>query len=358
MNKGRKLWNVMKNGGLFLIIAVITLRIFFFNDNFKETVEIISKVNLIYIAIGILFMFIVVLCEGINIKRSLNLCKEEFTLKESMKCSLTGMFFSSITPSASGGQPMQLYFMHKRGKKISSGTLTLLICLASYQFVAVLAATLSIVFERNIFYMFLGKYSILFFIGMTLNTVLLVFIIMAIFSNKIIFNTVSLVTYIIKRFNMELSIKFNDKALIEIKKYKSSAEYLKGNRKFIINTVLISFIQIMAFHSIPFWAYKALGLPGIGIFDFIFIQAALYITGAALPFPGAMGIGECGFLVFFQCKFAKNMINSAMLISRGISFYMMLLISGAVVLTSHFNRNSSNKPIASGNVILKNNEQM
>ena len=102
MNKYKKLINLLKNGGLFIIIVVITFKMIFFNADFKEIIEIVSGVNLLYIAAGIAAMFLMVLCEAINIKRSLNIFKERTTLLQCVQYSLTGIFFSSITPSATG----------------------------------------------------------------------------------------------------------------------------------------------------------------------------------------------------------------------------------------------------------------
>lgn len=40
--------------------------------------------------------------------------------------SFIGFFFSGINPSATGGQPMQLYYMKKDGNKISSASVVLM----------------------------------------------------------------------------------------------------------------------------------------------------------------------------------------------------------------------------------------
>lgn len=48
------------------------------------------------------------------------------------------LFFSSITPSATGGQPVQLYVMNKDNIHVAHGTMALLTELTSFQIAAFL----------------------------------------------------------------------------------------------------------------------------------------------------------------------------------------------------------------------------
>ena len=86
-------------------------------------------------------------------------------------------------------------------------------------------------------------------------------------------------------------------------------------------------------------------MSSVPLIQFILIQSTLYITGAALPLPGAVGIGEKGFLIFFKTLFPINLISSAMLLSRGISFYLMVLISGIGVMILQLNLNKKLKDV-------------
>lgn len=353
MSKGTKLWNLMKNGGLFIIFVAITFKIVFLNSDFKQIIKTVSQVNLVYIAIGVMAMFLVVLCEATNIRRSLEKFREKATLLQCIQYSFVGIFFSSVTPGASGGQPMQVYFMHKKKINISNAMIALLICLATYQFVTVSMAIIGLMIEVDFFKWAIGKFSVLLFLGIGINIALLVLILVVIFSEKIIFKAVNLVGKALELFNPKKSIVFKEKALIEIEKYKKGADYIKRDKMFIIKTILITTIQILALHSIPFWVYKAFGMSSVSFIQFISVQSALYITGAALPLPGAVGIGEGGFLVFFKTLFPAYILSSAMLLSRGISFYLMLLISGVGIMFLQLNLNGNSKGVEK-NIKVKN----
>lgn len=353
MSKSTRLWNLMKNGGLFIIFVAVTFKMIFLNSDFKQIIKTVSQVNIVYIVIGIVAMLIMVLCEAINIKRSLEKFKEKATLFQCIQYSFVGIFFSSVTPGASGGQPMQLYFMHKKKINISNAMLALLICLATYQFVTVSMAIVSLIVQFNFFKGAIGKFGVLLLLGIGINITLLLLILVVIFSKQIIFKVVNLICKVLERFNAQKSIKFREKALIEIEKYKKGADYIKNDKIFIIKTILITTIQILALHSIPFWVYKAFGMYSVSFIQLICVQSALYITGAALPFPGAVGIGEGGFLVFFKTLFPAQILSSAMLLSRGISFYLMVLISGIGIMFLQLNSNKDSKGVVK-NMSMKN----
>ena len=58
-------------------------------------------------------MVIYLLLEAVNLHRTLKVLGEKVTFWQNIKYAIIGFFFSSITPAASGGQPMQIYYMYK-----------------------------------------------------------------------------------------------------------------------------------------------------------------------------------------------------------------------------------------------------
>ena len=58
---------------------------------------------------------------------------EKSTFLKNLKYAAIGFFFSAVTPAASGGQPMQIYYMSKDDIAVSSSTIALLLNLTSMQ---------------------------------------------------------------------------------------------------------------------------------------------------------------------------------------------------------------------------------
>ena len=100
----------------------------------------------------------------------------------------------------------------------------------------------------------------------------------------------------------------------------------------LLKIILTTFIQIVLYHSIPYLVYLSFGLNGANFFQFISLQAVLYISVSAIPLPGAVGVSEGGFLSIYKLLFPTELLTSAMLLSRGVSFYLFVVISGISVL--------------------------
>ena len=82
-------------------------------------------------------MVVFFLCEAKNIQRGLSLFGSPAPYRSCLLYAVTGFFFSSVTPSASGGQPMQLYAMYRDGHSPAHGALALLLEFFSFQLAAV-----------------------------------------------------------------------------------------------------------------------------------------------------------------------------------------------------------------------------
>ena len=69
------------------------------------------------------------------------------------------------------------------------------------------------------------------------------------------------------------------------------------------------------------------------------MQAVLYTTVSGLPLPGAIGVSETIFLKIFGVAFGEKLLSGAMLLSRGISFYLFVVISLVVVIINAIRKN-------------------
>ena len=333
MNKKVSLKNILKNGGLFIGSILLTFFIIFKNNNIGEIINAISSLNINYIIIGVMCSCAFVICEGINIGRSLKLMEYEINFLTSIKYAIVGLFFSSITPSASGGQPMQVYYMHKDGIQISHSSLALLMSLASFQFVTVTMAIVGYIVNYKLLVNSLGNVKYLVLLGVILNTLAMLIILTAIFSRRFIGKFIDFICFILMKMKYKKVDKFKKMAISQVEEYKDSAKFFKENKRTVLKILLTTTVQITTLHSISFWIYKAFGLSGQSFVTVVLIQAVLYISVSALPLPGAVGVSESGFMVIYKTLFPVQILSSAMLVSRGISFYLLVLLSGIFIAT-------------------------
>ena len=121
----------------------------------------------------------------------------------------------------------------------------------------------------------------------------------------------------------------------ELKTYQIGARYMNTNKWIVIRTLIFTFIEFIAFYSISYFIYKAFGMNEFNIFELTTLQAVLYGTVSGIPSPGAVGVSEGGYMAIFGKIYSENILSSAMLLTRGINFYLFVLISTIVVIVNN-----------------------
>lgn len=327
-----KIKKTIINTFIFIFFVSLTFYIVFKDNDITEIIQIIKMVDIKLILVAIICMCWFVLSEGINISRTLKLLNCKVTFWSGIKYALVGFFFSSVTPSASGGDPMQLYYMKKDGLPIGQSALAILVEFSSFQFVTIIMSIIGFFANYKFIENSVGNIKYLLMIGVAINTVILIIISLTIFSKKIIIKLVNFVGKILKKLKYKKVEEFKTKCLEQIDEYKTGAELLIKNKKVLLKIVLTTVVQVVLYHSIPYIIYIAFGSNEASFFQFITLQAVLYISVSAMPLPGAVGISEGGFLMIYKLLFPASLLSSAMLLSRGISFYLFVIISGISVL--------------------------
>ena len=117
--------------------------------------------------------------------------------------------------------------------------------------------------------------------------------------------------------------------------YKECAMYIVKNKGIMFKTFITKCVQIFAIHSVPYWIYRSFGFNEYSIFMFVGVQAVLFISVSALPLPGSVGASESGFLILFKLLFPASVLNEAMLLSRGVSFYLFVFLCGIFILVKY-----------------------
>ena len=322
-----KILQILKNGGLFVLLLGLTFYIILKDNSLSQIASAVSDVELPYIFLGIGAMAIFLSCEALNIMRCLKLFGYEVSPLSAMKYAAVGFFFSSVTPSASGGQPMQVYYMYKDHIEVSHSTLALLFELLSFETVTVTLSIIGFLYQRNTISASMGNLKYLLLIGVGLNLIVMLLLIMAIFSRSAIKKAAKAVTRLVGFFSKTKA----DILAEQITEYQQSARYFKENKVIFAKTLSTTLVQILAMYSVPFLVYKGFGLGDFNVLEVIALQAVLYVAVSALPLPGALGVSESAFMILFRTMFPTGILSSAMVLSRGISFYLFVLVTGVCV---------------------------
>ena len=328
----RKKSNVkmIRNLVLFILLIIFTFWFVFKDQDLNEFVNALKAADIKFVLLGALVMFGVYMMETINVRAVLiSLGEKKFSIIRAFKYTTIGAFFSAITPAATGGQPVEIYYMSKDGIKTSNGTMAMLMQLCGFQISSLFLAILCGVLNPGL----LSDGIIWFYLlGLLINGIALAVMLLATFSNKATMVIYNLLVRIMERMKVKYIDAKKEKLQAALDQYAESSKYIKGHKLEFIKAVGRVFIQMIMYHSIPFFIYKAFGLNDLDFWTFFSMQAVLYTTVSGIPLPGAIGVSETLFLKIYGVAFGTTLLSGAMILYRFVSFYLYIVIFAIVVV--------------------------
>lgn len=258
--------------------------------------------------------------------------KYKLPLKKGVFYSLVEFYFSGITPSSTGGQPMQLYYMAK--DKIPIRKSYIVLVLNTIYFKTIIFILSLIVFITNIDYILACSPIYLFFfvLGFVVDLTIIVLACLLLFRQKLIKKVLKFILKISKKFKFLKGKTCNIKIEDVLLKYKDELNFIKNNKKTVVLTFVLTFIQRLLMFSIIFVVYKGLGFSDYNYFDILSIQIIMQTVIEAYPLPGGAGISEGILHTLFKNLHGVIFAGSLMILTRTFVFYLPLLVNGLIIL--------------------------
>lgn len=324
--------------GFMLILMIASIMYVLKDESINSVMAAIHSVKAGYILIAIALMLGYIICEGINIWITMRALNKKTSVKDCIEYGFVGFYFSSITPSSSGGQPAQVYFMNRKGISITSSSLGLMILLFAHQLVVMLYGLIALFIKPEFMVSHKAGFHLLLAYGLISNAIILFGILFLIFSPKVVFkilNTMGKLLYKIRI--IKNKDKLREKISQSLEEYERGAIYMKENPKILLYVILVTILQITMLFAIPYVIYLGFGLRKFSMMDLILTQAILNIAVSSLPLPGAVGASESVFVDMFR-NFFGSLVVPGMLLTRIANFYIVLIISGIVSLISYIRK--------------------
>lgn len=321
--------------GILILLMTITYYSIFRTCRIENLVEIIKKSDVRCLAVAIFMAFMYIYLEGVNlgiIGKSLGV---QIHRIRSFCYACIDIYFCGITPSATGGQPVLAFYMSKDEIPISKSTIMILLYTVMYKMV-LLVLSIGLLFVHCDFVMHNNMTMLLYIIGIITNVAIVSVCLLSMYSKTIVeqvgeyFLTLLAKLGIIKGLDQKL-LAFHT----QVEEYHKSAKFLKENHKVLLKISIITFIQRVALFSIGYWVFRSFGLSNFKFLDIVALQVAIAITVDSLPLPGAVGVSEAMFFLLYRKVYTPDFIMPAMVLTRGISFYFMLLLCGIVTMGYH-----------------------
>lgn len=325
----------MFTGLLLILILYLTFSNIYNKDSLRVIAENIKNINIIYILICLFIIFLYFILQGLYMKIILRTLNYNISLKKCLFYSLVEFYFSGITPSSTGGQPVQLYYMTKDNIPIRKSYITLMLNTIFFKLIIVILGIVVLIFDSSYALGNAFIYKLFFILGFTFDCILVVIGILLLFKTDFINSTfIKLISFCkkFKIFKHKLE-KINTNEVIE--KYKDEIDFVKSHNTTVLLTFIITFIQRLLMFSIIYVVYKALGYSSYNYFDLLIIQVSVQVAIEALPLPGGAGLSEGMLHNIFVIIFSLEIADVGMLLTRAFTFYIPLLISGIIIFTQY-----------------------
>lgn len=258
--------------------------------------------------------------------------------------SFIGFFYSAITPSATGGQPMQLYYMKKDGNRLTNSSVVLMVVALLYKVVLVLCGIFMLLFWNRQLRFYLQGYYGLYLLGLALNVIVVMFLLYVMLVPEKMKHILLTIKSLLEKVKIwKSSEKQSEKVLAFVDSYQEAVQYLTAHKKKVCVAAGLTFLQRCSLFFLPCFIYAGFGLQGMRMSSIVFLQAAVYIAVDMLPIPGAQGITEMMYRCVFSAVFPDTYLMPSLYVTRGISFYFLLLISIGVVIGNFFIENYSGR---------------
>lgn len=275
-----------------------------------------------------------------------------FKFIDAMKVAFVGVFFSAVTPSSTGGQPMQLYLFSKINVSVGFSSACMTQKFLIYQIVTALYSVFSIILRPQYFESaFTNFWSTAFvFMGLAFQLSVMAGFVVLSFCKRITGKILQFVDWIMHKMKF---IKNPDKKIASIRQevegFHKYNKIIMKNKKLLIASYILIFFQVLCVMAAPYFIYISFGMPEIAsangqpvgsFFDFVCIQSFVVFTSNLVPLPGASGGAELAFTMYFSQFFivgAVNKIKPAILLWRFSSYY------GPLIITAPFSYLTKNK---------------
>lgn len=291
------------------------------------------KLDKKYLCFAVLSMAAFVLAEGSCLAVIGRALGYRIGLWDAAAYSAADLYFSAITPSASGGQPASAWLMAKNRIKVSDSTTVLVMNILLYTLSLILMGIWALAVKIRFFMDAGTMLHILFWIGMLLQALLAGLCLLCMFSTGLVRRSGNLILAGLHKIKLVKDKAGKQEKLEQyIARYQAGIELVRKKPGAMGAALLGNFVQRFAFFSIGYFVYRSFGLHQAGYLDLVAVQTLLAVAVNSLPIPGAIGISEGSFLLLFQSFYSAAALGPAMIFTRGINYYLCFVVCGIYTL--------------------------
>ena len=325
MSKKKILYSIL----FFLIIITATFYSVFSNTSLSSMIENLKYISFGYGTICIVLATLYFVFQGWYTKIIFKSLNVNISLPKGIYYSIIEFFFSGITPSSTGGQPVQIYYMAKDKIPIRKSLIVIILGTIYFKLFMVIFAIIVLLFKWDFIINQGTLFIVLFFLGLVIDSLLIIGCYLLLFHSQAI---KKLLTFVYK-IKTKLTGKNDENKVNElIENYRKETDYINNHKKEVFVSLILTFFQRIFLFSIAFVIYKAFGFNEYSYIDLLVIQIGVQLAIEGLPLPGGTGVSEHLFNTIFISIFGASLASTGMFLTRLFSFYLPLLVSCVIII--------------------------
>ncbi len=320
---------------VFVVLAALTVYVMVTQSktfSLHSLREIVSGMNPFWIIMAFLGMVGFIFFEGYAIVIILRVFGYKRKIRRSWFYSAPDVYFSAITPSATGGQPASLYFMHKDKVPAAVSTIALLLNLVFYIASILLISLICLIIDPTVLGRFDPLSITLITIGFITQFVLMLIFILLVYKSAI----VKSIAHGLLKFGQKIHlVKHMDRKLKKLddmeREYKECANLILKNKKTLFGAFMCNFLQRVSQILVSVFVFIGVTHGFRNSLNAFSVQGFVALGSNAVPIPGAIGAADYLYIDGFASLLRDPV--SVELLSRGISFYVCVILCGIFTLT-------------------------
>lgn len=274
-----------------------------------------------------------ILFEGLAVRTACTAFTKPPKVKHCWNWAAADIYFSAITPSATGGQPACALLMMQDGIQGSAATAALILNLAMYTGAILVIGLVSFILKPGLFANFSLISRILIGIGYLVQIGLALFFFLLVRHEALLH---SLCAFFLKLGAKLRLVKHPQKQMEKlaqmIAEYRSCASLMLGRPALLFKVFWYNLLQRASQIAVTVFVFLALGLSGGTGLDIWALQSYAVLGANYVPIPGGMGVTDFLMLDGFGSILAADAAANLELISRSFSFYLCILLCGGALV--------------------------
>lgn len=322
-----------------LLTVVVIVLIGALDPNFAGLVDSFEDFSPIWLTISFLGIIAYWATDAWLLKDiSSYLYKGKFSFWSALKVGMIGLYYGALTPSATGGQPMQVAYMRKNGIPVGLGTGIVCVKFVTYELAMCVLYILFMAMQGGYYFLYNSHVFWLTMLGFAINLAIVIFIIVIMINRNFIMRMgAKFINYFarVKIFKWRL-VKDRDKTYSNfertVKEFTDVIRYINKNKLRFTGSMLLSIVNMVVYFVMIYFVYRTMGLDEYSLIELLSLNTFMYMAVSLVPTPGSAGASEGAFYLLFTGIFPENSMFIGMLLWRFYVYYLILFVGSGIVI--------------------------